>query len=204
MDYKNKQLVILLSSFFEFIYLNLLWLLFSIPLITIFSSTTAMFGVIRKWKLKQEIEIFSTFKSIFKENFLSSTVLGLFWMLFLLLIIMDFRLINNLSSQLQLIGFAVLGIMVVLFLFTSSYLFSVLVHFDANLFGVIKNAFLLSVLSPFTTLIKMVLVLLCAYLVFRIPVSLFLIGSIGAYYLYSVDHRLFEKYEKPKKFSLDS
>ncbi|HYK73091.1 MAG TPA: DUF624 domain-containing protein, partial [Pseudoneobacillus sp.] len=41
--------MLFLNSFFQFIYLNLLWLLFSLPLITFWPATAALFGVVRKW-----------------------------------------------------------------------------------------------------------------------------------------------------------
>jgi uncharacterized membrane protein YesL len=196
MDTKNKSMVLLLSSFFEFIYLNLLWLLFSLPIITAFPAMTAMFGVIRKWKIKKEVDIFSTFYEIFKENFVKSFLIGTVGMLMLLILIVDLELVNNLSPLLQISGWIVLSVLLILLLFTSSYVFSILVHLEASAFQIIRNAFTLAVLNPVITFFKLLIMLCCAYVVFRVPVSIFGIGSLGAYYIYSIDHKLFEKYKK--------
>jgi uncharacterized membrane protein YesL len=202
MEDKNKSMFLLLNSFFEFIYLNLLWLLFSLPILTVFPATTAMFGVIRKWKLKQEVDIFSTFYKIFKENFVKSLLIGTVWLLLLFILVVDFQLANGLSPLLQMFGWVVLTILLILLLFTSSYVFSILVHLEASTFQIIRNALALAVLNPVITFLKLLLILFSAYIVFRVPVSIFVIGSLGAYYFYSLDHTLFEKYKKAQENSL--
>lgn len=53
--------------------LNLFWLLFSLPIITIVPSTFAMFSVLKKWVVNKEMgNSFSSFKNLFVENFKES------------------------------------------------------------------------------------------------------------------------------------
>ena len=57
------------------VYLNILWILFSIPIVTIGASTTAMFSVMMKMARDREGYIFKSFWKAFKENFKQSTVI---------------------------------------------------------------------------------------------------------------------------------
>ena len=57
------------------VYLNVLWLIFSIPLITIGASTTAMFSVMMKMGRDREGYIFKDFWKSFKENFKQATII---------------------------------------------------------------------------------------------------------------------------------
>ncbi|UOK56143.1 YesL family protein [Bacillus sp. OVS6] len=47
--------------------LNLLWIVFSLPIITVFPATVAMFGILKEWSNGSEQPVLSTFFSIFKK-----------------------------------------------------------------------------------------------------------------------------------------
>ena len=59
----------------DFIILNLLWLVCSIPIITIGASTTALYTVMLKVVKNEEGYIARGFLKAFKENFKQSTLL---------------------------------------------------------------------------------------------------------------------------------
>lgn len=60
----------------NFCLLNLLWLLFSLPVITVFPATVAMFGIMKEWTNGSEPPVLSTFFTIFKKNVLKSSLIG--------------------------------------------------------------------------------------------------------------------------------
>lgn len=66
----------------DFIILNLLWIVCSIPIITIGASTTALYTVMLKLVKNEEGYIAKGFLKAFKENFKQSTIM---WAIFLLL-----------------------------------------------------------------------------------------------------------------------
>lgn len=72
--------------------LNFLWFIFSVPLITIGASTTALFYVTGKIMRKEEYHISADFWKSFKDNFRQSTII---W---LILVLMFYLVITNLLA----------------------------------------------------------------------------------------------------------
>lgn len=69
--YLNK----LLTKFMYIVSANLLFLLFSVPVITVGSSATAMYTVLFRYSQGDEPEIIKTFFRAFKDNFVKSSVI---------------------------------------------------------------------------------------------------------------------------------
>lgn len=182
-----------MNSFFEFIYLNLLWILFSLPIITIWPATAAMFGVIRKWLKGEDIGIFSSFKKLFIDNFSISLITGLIWLLLGFIFLMDFYFINRFSFPYQMAGLFLFGISSFLFSMVSVYLFPVIVHLKTGWAGVWRNALVLAISNPINSMINIGIAFAVLFLGSRYPILLFGLGSIGAYYQYQSVNRIFLK-----------
>src|SRR5215213_2057949 len=60
----------------DFFLLNLLWLVACLPVVTIFPSTAAMFGVVRDWVRGKEGSLTRTFITRFQENLGQSLLIG--------------------------------------------------------------------------------------------------------------------------------
>jgi uncharacterized membrane protein YesL len=71
-----RLLIGLMEWIWRLIYLNIVWLLFSLPIITIIPATFAMFSIVDKWLSEEEPPLFTTFVSEFKSMFRSSYPLG--------------------------------------------------------------------------------------------------------------------------------
>ena len=70
-----------ISKLVDVIWLNILWLIFSIPMVTIGASTTAMFSVTMKMARDKEGYVFQGFWKAFKENFKQATII---WIILLI------------------------------------------------------------------------------------------------------------------------
>ncbi|WP_442593812.1 YesL family protein [Neobacillus sp. D3-1R] len=191
----NKKWMLFLNSFFQFIFLNLLWLLFSLPLITFWPATAALFGVVRKWIRKEEIDTFHTFKRLFKENFASSLLTGVIWSFLTLVLFLDFYFINRITSSFSWLGLVLFGVAGSLFIFTSVYLLPVMVHFRTSTQGVWKNSLVIAMMHPFMTIIIILIGCISTYFLVKFPILIFGVGSLIAYYQYNVINRIFEKLE---------
>ena len=66
-----------LSKICDMICLNVLWVICSIPIVTIGASTTALYTVMLKMVRNEEGYIFRGFFKAFKENFKQSTIIWL-------------------------------------------------------------------------------------------------------------------------------
>ena len=138
----------------DFIILNLLWIICSIPIITIGASTTALYTVMLKLVKNEEGYIAKGFLKAFKENFKQSTIIWLIFLLIGIIFVVDY-------SSLKLMPDKVAGALQILFLLmgallvaVSVYAFALQARFVNTVKNTLKNAVILVFAKlPFTVLI---------------------------------------------------
>ncbi len=143
----------------DFIILNLLWVVCSIPIITIGASTTALYTVMLKLVKNEEGYIAKGFLKGFKENFKQSTIMWIIFLLISIVFVVDFVSIKLMSDK---IG----GILQILFLFMGAlltawmvYAFALQARFVNTVKNTLKNAMILVFAKlPFTVLIVLLTV----------------------------------------------
>lgn len=143
----------------DFIILNLLWVVCSIPIITIGASTTALYTVMLKLVKNEEGYIAKGFLKAFKENFKQSTIMWIIFLLISIVFVVDFVSIKLMSDE---IG----GILQILFLFMGAllaawmvYAFALQARFVNTVKNTLKNAMILVFAKlPFTVLIVLLTV----------------------------------------------
>lgn len=164
----------------RFAYLQLLWITFTFLgfiAFGLFPSTTAAFSVVRRWLLGEtDAPIFKTFSKYYKKEFLKSNFLGLFVSIGISLILfnlyfVDATTLNGLST-LHIILFAVI-LFYLIFIF---YLFPSFVHFEGNIFKVMKNALLFLLISPLHTLLMALSITSLLIIFYTIPALAFIFG----------------------------
>jgi uncharacterized membrane protein YesL len=195
MNILDSKLYRWLEVFANFLLLNLLWLLACIPVLTIYPATAAMFAVVRDWVRKKDVGDIQAFFLRFRENFKQSFVIGIVWTLSGIALVLDFYLVNQLPSGLRTILYLVLSLMLLLYTFTSVYLFPVMVHFDTTWPVVLKNSLLLGIGRLLTTVqCLLVIVTMISVSVFA-PFTLLISGSTTAYIVYRLCDREFRRVE---------
>ena len=75
----NKKIMDRGEKLFDFIYLNFLWLLGTIPLLTIGASNTALTCVIGKIVRKEDYNVTKDFLKSYRENLIQGSFLGIFF-----------------------------------------------------------------------------------------------------------------------------
>ncbi|TCP31335.1 putative membrane protein YesL [Scopulibacillus darangshiensis] len=184
-----------LDKFSNFFLLNLLWLIMCIPIITIFPATIAMFGVVRKWIKGEHVKLFNCFFTLFKENFIQSLLIGVIAFIFTLLLILNFNITSLMDNPFKVITLSLLSLIGFLSLCTSVYIFPVIVNYNVKWTAVIRNSFLLSVSQPFVTLPSILILLISMVIVYTVPITLFIVGSLSAYLIYFLCNKTFQKVE---------
>lgn len=182
------------------IYLNLLWLLFTVVgliALGIFPATAAMFAVTRKWiQGETDVPIFTTFLESFKSSFIQINLVGYCLLLLGLFLYVDLRFFQS-SQQilLSLLTFFILFAFLVYFT-VLLYIFPVFVHFKFKTLEYIKYSFIIAVGRPLQT-ITMIVGSFLVYLVLSIiPVLLlFLSGSLLSIVLMWIAIKSFPKEE---------
>lgn len=128
-------------------FLHILWLICSIPIITIGASTTAVYYVTLKMVHNQEGYIARSFFKAFKDNFKSATVI---WLILLAVggfIGVDLAVYMR-SSSLSLVEMALLVMFfaaMVLFLLTGIYVFPLTARFENTVKATLFNAVIMAV-----------------------------------------------------------
>lgn len=132
--------------------LSVLWVVCSLPVFTVGAATTALYYASMR-SVRQEGSVFKDFFRAFRDNFKKSLMFTLLLAGAVLLIGVDYWIF----SKTQLAGETVLRVILYavtfLLIMIASYFFPLLARYDAATKAHIKNAFLLSVSSPLTTMV---------------------------------------------------
>ena len=177
----------------DFLLLNLIWLAACLPIVTIFPSTAAMFGVVRDWVRKKEGGLASMFITRFRENFAQSLLVGALWTVFGVALFLDFLVVNQFSFGVEIVLRAALVLVSSLYVLGSVFLFPVMVHYEADWKTVIKNALLMSIGRLPTTVVCLVFLVVMVGLTMFVPFLVIITGSLTAYVVYMLCDREFRK-----------
>lgn len=141
----------------DFIILNLLWLVCSIPIITIGASTTALYTVTLKLVKNEEGYIVRGFLKAFKENLKQSTVIWLIFLLADIILIVDLSAMRLMSGNIASFFRILLLIMGCMLLSAMIYAFGLQARFVNTVKNTVKNAVILVFAKlPYTVLLIVV------------------------------------------------
>ena len=121
--------------------LNLLWLVFCIPIFTIGASTTAMYSVQIQILQGMDDGIIRCFWKSFRQDFWKSTILSLLMVPLLGIVAFNVLYITGLVPGLPIVVKIGVGIVTVLLLSVIAYPFPLTAQFQNTIWGTLKNAF---------------------------------------------------------------
>ena len=138
----------------DLILLNLVWLLCCLPVITIGTSTVALYHVVWKLNAGESGPVVRTFFTVFRREWKQGTVLTV--LAAMLLLLMDVNISAMLSK-----GFGLVYILHVavslLIMFTVSYLFPLQALFQNTVVNTVKNALIISLANlPISILVALI------------------------------------------------
>lgn len=192
MDILNSRLYRFLDRFTNLFFLNVIWILLSLPLITLFPASAAMFGVFREWTLEKEGNLFKSYFKHFKANFKHSFLYGLIWFFCISILYIDLQIISELKSY-NFILLSGLFLLIILVAFHTVYFVPVSIHFDLSFWGKIKHTFLFSIMFFPTTILCLLIGFGTILFVFFMPAFMILIFSPAAYLIFRLCFRTFRK-----------
>ncbi|WP_051620341.1 YesL family protein [Paenibacillus sp. UNC451MF] len=124
---------------------------------TLFPATAAMFSVARKWLTGEEdVPLFKTYFRGYKDNYKQAMLGGLVYLVFGIIIAVNFYFYNMETGNLSLLKYLVLTLTVLLSV-SLFHFFSILSHLHMKLFQIIKNAVLISIGHPVRSISMIVL-----------------------------------------------
>ena len=176
---------LLLNKFWDILKLNMVFILYSIPIITIAPAFGAMTSITMSMVQNKHVFIFSDFHEAFKLNWKQSLACGIINTIMLVLlstsILFYFKLSQN-NTNLYIILFLCIFI-TMLFLLASLYIYPLISAVSLSLKDILKNSFLLSIVCFKNTLIGalacgIILGLNIFFFPLTVPLFLFLTFSL--------------------------
>lgn len=202
---EDNFLHVFLNRVGDIIVSNLLFLLCSVPIVTIGPALTALYHTMLKIAKGDEDRTARTFLRAFRQNFLQSLLL---WLLILGAAIITFADLRYFQLREDALGSAMyllsLGVAVLLVLFTL-FIFPVVAAFSGNLRQLARNAFLFLFMRFHKTLLIALITLFPLFMTYRdlalLPLSAFywfflgfgLTAYLNAFLFYSLFRPFVEK-----------
>ena len=159
----------ILEEISDIIILNFLFIIFSIPIITIGASSSALYTVSLKKTNEENISVFKEFMRSFKSNFKISTLAWIFTIILASMLFLDFYISNLISIKFIGVGLKFISTLVsILLIFNITYLFPMISKFENTLKNTIINSTIISIQYLPYTIIMSILNVLCIGLLFSL------------------------------------
>ena len=192
-----------LTKIADMVWLNILFLICSIPIFTIGASTTALYYVTFKTIKDEEGYISRDFFHSFKQNFKQSTIVWLVLLVLYAILGLDLTILLRMDSSMADAGIVLVMIPGLLILFVGIYVFPLLSRFENTTKATVKNALLLSIANIPRTLLALVVTIaipaVCLSdlkLLPLVPICAFsVVAQLNGSLLYGVFEKLMPKKE---------
>ena len=152
------------------VYLNILWFICSIPIVTIGASTTALFYVTLKISKNEEGSITKAFFHSFKENLRQGTAIWLILLAFGIILGIDGYVLYHMRFEnvFWTLCTAVFCVAAAAYAIILMYIFPLLARFDNTIGAMFKNALFIGVRFLFCTALMAVIYFVMLLIVVRI------------------------------------
>ena len=152
------------------VYLNILWFICSIPIVTIGASTTALFYVTLKISKNEEGSITKAFFHSFKENLRQGTAIWLILLAFGIILGIDGYVLYHMRFEnvFWTLCTAVFCVAAAAYAIILMYIFPLLARFDNTIVAMFKNALFIGVRFLFCTALMAVIYFVMLLIVVRI------------------------------------
>ena len=187
------------SRIFDILLLNFLWVLFSLPIITIGASTVAAYSVAIKMVDDKEGYVGRSFVKAFRENLRQGIILGLITIGAAYIVYLNFALFNAIESNPMII--LIIGILAgVYFLFSLLYAFPLIARYKNSLLQTLRNSMEISIKYFVRTMMLLLVLALIIFIMFYNFVTMFFSIFVGpAFIILTISTfalNIFQKIEK--------
>ncbi|MCI8559582.1 MAG: DUF624 domain-containing protein [Dorea sp.] len=141
----DNVIVRALTRLFDLILLNVLWLLCSLPVVTLGAATAAMYSVTLKMAGKEEGYIAKDFFMAFKQNLKKGVIIWLGLLTAGIVIGLDFVVLQKIPGVIGNILTVFLGIAAAVYIIELIFVFPILARFENTIRDTIINGFLIPV-----------------------------------------------------------
>ena len=182
------------NKFGEIMLMGFLWTIFSLPIVTIGATTTALYYVCTKKTSGQDAYILRNFLKSFKENFIKATTVFLILLAVLYVIWINIYTLGHVDlGWMRLPTTIVLYFVLMQVAFIASHIFCIIARFENTISGFFKSALLMSYQHFFVTIGNLGLLFILFILSMLFPVMiLFFMG----FYIYLSSFQFVKMFRK--------
>ncbi|MFC0472116.1 YesL family protein [Halalkalibacter kiskunsagensis] len=193
----KKGIWFIMEWVWKLVYVNLVWILFCLPVITIIPSTFALLAVANKWfKEDEEIDIFPTFWKQFKGLFWKSYLYGLTFIIIGFFLFLNLQLVNNgeLDGPFFLTVHYALLVTSILYCVTMIYSVPLYLNFGFSVHKTLFFGLMVALKQPIITIMVLIGVLLTILaFVFITGFGFLFVGSLPALMMCKSNHYAMKK-----------
>ncbi len=128
------------TRFWSLILVNLLYMAFCLPIITIGPATAGLTKILRNWSRREHAFIWGDFWETFKNNFKQAFIVGLINIFVWALLIYDFWFFW--ANGAHVIYVCLIGLTAIVWLFMNYYIYTMMITFRLTILQLFKNAFI--------------------------------------------------------------
>ncbi len=170
---------ILGRKFWYLIVLNMLYVVFCLPIVTIGPATAGLTKVLRNFAREEPAFLWGDFIEAFKKNFRQAFLYSLLDLLILAILLLDLMAVANVPNKiLMIVSLAAILFTLTVYIFMRYYIYNMMVTFHLTLWQLLKNAFIFCWASFFRNLLLTIVVGGVLYLMIQylsLPLLLFVL-----------------------------
>jgi len=184
-----------ISKLVDLIWLNIIFIIFSLPVVTIGASVTALMSVTMKMARDREGYMWAGFWKSFKENFKQSTIIWIIMILVATVLGTDiYFFYSNTAGYAKFLLAFMLGISLVC-LCIATYIFPLQAQFENTIKQTLKNALLMAIRHlPWTILIVVILGISAVLIWLFVGIAIFFGFGLTAFVLSFIFNHIFIRY----------
>ncbi len=185
--------------------LNLIWLVFCIPIITAGAATTALYYTANKVIRHGRSYIWKEFYSSFKSNFKQSTIVWLIDLAIYAVLFFDCYVMYQYAKAGDSMGrfYLVFMILIALCVMWSSYLYPYMARFENTTKRVLKNALFIAISNLPWTILVFVIAFIAFMGLYSSPYIILIIPSVYMLIKGLIMERIFKKYMSPEDLAAE-
>lgn len=161
------------------VYLNILWLICSIPIFTIGASTTALYYVTQKMVRNEEGSITKSFFQSFKQNFKQGTIIWLILLAVGIVLGVDGYVLYHMrfENAFWAILTAILIVAAIAYAIVLMYIFPLLAHFDNTIKAMFKNSIMIGMRFLVCTALMAVIYFVMLFVIINVFTPMVIFGE---------------------------
>ena len=146
-DVKTPRLLLFFQIYFRkvwnLILLNMLYVLFCFPIVTIGPATAGLTKVLRNYAREEHAFLWGDFFEAFKKNFKQAFLYSLFEGIVITFLILDLLMVSNVTNQVMVVlSLAAIFLTITVIAFMHYYIYNMMVTFRLSFKQLLKNAFI--------------------------------------------------------------